>query len=36
MSRLLKVTEIEDHGDYVTFRSWDPDGTEIEVFWESP
>ena len=20
--------------DYVTFRCWDPDGTEIEVFWE--
>jgi catechol 2,3-dioxygenase-like lactoylglutathione lyase family enzyme len=22
--------------DYVTFRCWDPDGTEIEVFWEAP
>ena len=21
---------------YVTFRCWDPDGTEIEVFWEAP
>jgi catechol 2,3-dioxygenase-like lactoylglutathione lyase family enzyme len=20
--------------DYVTFRCWDPDGTEIEVFWD--
>ena len=20
--------------EYVTFRCWDPDGTEIEVFWE--
>jgi catechol 2,3-dioxygenase-like lactoylglutathione lyase family enzyme len=20
---------------YVTFRCWDPDGTEIEVFWET-
>lgn len=20
--------------DHVTFRTWDPDGTEIEVFWE--
>ena len=22
------------HEDYVTFRCWDPDGTEIEVFWD--
>ena len=32
-----RPTEIDDHrpdGDYVTFRCWDPDGTEIEVFWE--
>jgi len=21
---------------YVTFRCWDPDGTEIEVFWQGP
>ena len=21
--------------EYVTFRCWDPDGTEIEVFWEA-
>jgi len=20
--------------DYVSFRCWDPDGTEVEVFWE--
>ncbi len=20
--------------DYVTFRCWDPDGTQIEVFWQ--
>jgi catechol 2,3-dioxygenase-like lactoylglutathione lyase family enzyme len=20
--------------EYVTFRCWDPDGTEIEIFWE--
>jgi hypothetical protein len=20
---------------YVTFRCWDPDGTEIEVYWET-
>ena len=32
-----KVGEIEDYRpgeQYVTFRCWDPDGTEIEVFWE--
>ena len=22
--------------EYVTFRCWDPDGTELEVFWEAP
>ena len=35
----VKVTEIQDSRpdeDYVTFRCWDPDGTEIEVFWEAP
>ena len=21
--------------DYVTFRCWDPDGTEVEIFWEA-
>jgi hypothetical protein len=21
---------------HVTFRCWDPDGTEIEVFWQGP
>lgn len=33
----VAVGELEDHGpaeDYVTFRCWDPDGTEVEVFWE--
>ena len=33
------VGEIEDlrpNEDYVTFRTADPDGTEIEVFWEAP
>jgi catechol 2,3-dioxygenase-like lactoylglutathione lyase family enzyme len=32
------VTALEDHRpaeDYVTFRCWDPDGTEVEVFWEA-
>ena len=31
------VGELEDErprNDYVTFRTWDPDGTEIELFWE--
>jgi catechol 2,3-dioxygenase-like lactoylglutathione lyase family enzyme len=35
----VTVGEIEDERpdeDYVTFRCWDPDGTEIEVFWERP
>jgi hypothetical protein len=30
-----RVGPLEDHRpgeDYVTFRCWDPDGTEIEVF----
>jgi catechol 2,3-dioxygenase-like lactoylglutathione lyase family enzyme len=33
------VTALDDHrpGEaYVTFRCWDPDGTEIEIFWEEP
>ena len=35
----VRTSAVEDdrpHEDYVTFRCWDPDGTEIEVFWESP
>jgi catechol 2,3-dioxygenase-like lactoylglutathione lyase family enzyme len=24
-----------DEEDYVTFRCWDPDGTEIELFWDA-
>ena len=33
----VTTTAIEDfrpNEDYVTFRCWDPDGTEIEVFWD--
>jgi catechol 2,3-dioxygenase-like lactoylglutathione lyase family enzyme len=33
----VRTGTIEDHRpdeEYVTFRCWDPDGTEIEVFWE--
>lgn len=35
----VKLAPVEDHrpGEaYVTFRCWDPDGTEVEVFWEAP
>jgi len=34
----VRLGALEDHrpGEaYVTFRCWDPDGTEIEVFWEA-
>ena len=34
----VRVTGIEDSRPadaYVTFRCWDPDGTEIEVYWEA-
>ena len=33
----VRITDLEDHRpteSYVTFRCWDPDGIEIEVFWE--
>jgi catechol 2,3-dioxygenase-like lactoylglutathione lyase family enzyme len=29
------ISDERPRSDYVTFRSWDPDGTEIEVFWEA-
>lgn len=35
----VRTTTIDDSRpaeDYVTFRCWDPDDTEIEVFWERP
>lgn len=35
----IRTTQLDDHRpveDYVTFRCWDPDGTEIEIFWERP
>lgn len=35
----VTVATVEDHRpgeQYVTFRCRDPDGTEIEVFWEQP
>ena len=34
----VRSTAVDDHrpdDDYVTFRCWDPDGTEIELFWEA-
>lgn len=33
----VRATDVEDYlpgEDYVTFRCWDPDGTEVEVFWD--
>jgi catechol 2,3-dioxygenase-like lactoylglutathione lyase family enzyme len=33
----VRVTEVVDFRPdeaYMTFRCWDPDGTEVEVFWE--
>ncbi len=35
----VRTTTVEDSrpGEaYVTFRCWDPDGTEVEVFWQGP
>ena len=35
----VRMGELEDFRpdeQYVTFRCWDPDGTEVEVFWEAP
>ena len=34
-----RATAVEDYRpeeDYVTFRCWDPEGTEVEVFWQAP
>ena len=33
----VRVSEVHDGrpgDDYVSFRCWDPDGTEVELFWE--
>ncbi len=35
----VQTSELQDlrpGEEYVTFRCWDPDGTEVEVFWEAP
>jgi catechol 2,3-dioxygenase-like lactoylglutathione lyase family enzyme len=29
----VKVSDIEEHADYVTFRCMDPDGYSVEVYW---
>src|SRR5687767_3815567 len=32
----VRTTDVEDFRpgeEYVTFRCWDPDGTEVELFW---
>ena len=28
------IEDLREDEDYVTFRCWDPDGTEIEVYWD--
>jgi catechol 2,3-dioxygenase-like lactoylglutathione lyase family enzyme len=35
-ARTTAVEDFRPDDDYVTFRCWDPDGTEIEVFWDAP
>jgi catechol 2,3-dioxygenase-like lactoylglutathione lyase family enzyme len=33
----VRTSDVEDFRpdeDYITFRCWDPDGTEVELFWE--
>lgn len=29
----VKVSDIEEHADYVTFRCMHPDGYSVEVYW---
>lgn len=33
---VVDVQDFRPGEEYVTFRCWDPDGTEIEVYWEAP
>jgi catechol 2,3-dioxygenase-like lactoylglutathione lyase family enzyme len=33
-ARTTAVDDFRPGEEYVTFRCWDPDGTEVEVFWE--
>lgn len=32
--RTGEVEDLRPEEDYVSFRCWDPDGTEVEVFWD--
>ncbi len=32
--RTGRLDDFRPKESYVTFRCWDPDGTEIEIFWE--
>ncbi|HEY8545492.1 MAG TPA: VOC family protein [Acidimicrobiales bacterium] len=32
--RVGEVEDLRPDEDYVSFRCWDPDGTEVEVFWD--
>jgi hypothetical protein len=34
IDELRLVDDARPGEDYVTLRCWDPDGTEIEVFWD--
>ena len=34
-ARTGAVEDYRPEEDYLTFRCWDPDGTEIEVFWQA-
>jgi len=31
---VVDIVDQRPRSDYVTFRCWDPDGTEIELFWD--
>ena len=33
-ARTTAVDDFRPAEEYVTFRCWDPDGTEVEIFWE--
>jgi catechol 2,3-dioxygenase-like lactoylglutathione lyase family enzyme len=35
-ARTSPVEDFRPDEAYVTFRCWDPDGTEVEVFWSGP
>jgi catechol 2,3-dioxygenase-like lactoylglutathione lyase family enzyme len=33
ISQGVQVCDVEEHGNYVTFRCLDPDGHRIEIYW---